>query len=163
MHGDFSIREIDLSRVKLLSLFILKPTVIESINLQNYKGSLSFVPLCKDVHTINLAGGTFTDLSALIECKNLMSLDLSNVKINQAILDNYLIALAANHLGRRSCTVIFTGTPSGIYTEPAKDQNMNYIISSGMEAIWVIVNEPAWNEGSYWKFNINDTIYTSEE
>lgn len=37
-----------------------------------------------------------------------------------------------------------------------------YRIASGMEAVWVILHEEAWNEGGAWKFIIDDITYTVE-
>lgn len=33
-------------------------------------------------------------------------------------------------------------------------------ITSGMEAVWVILHEESWNEGGAWEFIINNKIYT---
>ena len=38
----------------------------------------------------------------------------------------------------------------------------SYRIASGMEAVWVILHEEAWNEGGAWKFIIDDITYTVE-
>ena len=52
--------------------------------------------------------------------------------------------------------------PSGSYEEPGKDENGRYIITSGMEAVWIITHEEAWNSAGFWKFQIKDQIYTTE-
>jgi hypothetical protein len=57
----------------------------------------------------------------------------------------------------------FQCQPSGTYREPAKDANGRYVIGSGMEAIWVLTHEEAWNEGSPWEFIINGIIYKYEQ
>lgn len=163
IYGDFSIQQIDLGGIKIESLFFIKPVKVENILLNNYASSLSFIALCKDILTVDLTGGACKNLLPLVECKGLMTLNLSKMKLRKETLDNYLIALANNNLGRRSCTITLTESPNGIYAEPQRNENLNYVISTGMEAIWVIVNEPAWNEAGYWKFTINEQIYTSEQ
>ena len=63
---------------------------------------------------------------------------------------------------RRNCKVILDTQPSGTYKEPLKDSNGNYVITTGMEAIYVITHETAWNEAGSWSFDINGTIYQYE-
>ena len=49
------------------------------------------------------------------------------------------------------------------YREPDRDtETGRYRIASGMEAVWVILHEEAWNEGGAWKFIIDDITYTVE-
>jgi hypothetical protein len=160
LYGDFRIREIDFSRAGICSLFLLRPVAIECINFRNSSANLDFLPLCRDLHTVDLSGGSTDSLLPLAGCKDLMSVNLSGMKLQAPALDNYLIALAGDYRGRRSCTLILPGTPSGSYREPRRGGNAGYIITSGMEAIWVIVNEPAWNEGGGWKFIAGDKTYT---
>ena len=57
----------------------------------------------------------------------------------------------------------FTYSPTGTYREPDRDtETGRYRIASGMEAVWVILHEEAWNEGGAWKFIIDDITYTVE-
>lgn len=162
IYGDFSIRQADFGLLDIKSLFFLKPVSTESLILRKCPSSLSFLPLCRDIHSVGLTGGSCENLLPLVECKNLIWLDLSKMKLSQNTLDSYLAALAHNNLGRRSCHITLAGMPSGNYAEPKRDDNLEYIITSGMEAVWVITNEPAWNEAGYWKFTINNKTYTSQ-
>ena len=59
-------------------------------------------------------------------------------------------------------TVLLSTSPSGTYRKPEKDGNGNYLIASGMEAVWMLTHEPAWNEGGAWTFIINNQTYTYE-
>ena len=77
-------------------------------------------------------------------------------------MDAYLKYVANNINQRMYCTVVLDTLPSGVYREPSKDTNGNYIITSGMEAIYVITHEDAWNEAGPWVFNICGTIYQYE-
>ena len=56
-----------------------------------------------------------------------------------------------------------TVQPSGEYREPQKDSNNRYLLTSGMEAVWVLTHEEAWNEGGAWEFIINETTYKYEQ
>ena len=58
---------------------------------------------------------------------------------------------------RRNCKVILDTQPSGTYKEPLKDSNGNYVITTGMEAIYVITHETAWNEAVHGALIINGT------
>lgn len=91
-----------------------------------------------------------------------MNLDLRKISIKQQKLDEYLIALVRHYEERRNCNIILTMQPSGSYEEPRKDENGRYIITSGMEAVWIITHEEAWNSAGFWKFQIKDQIYTTE-
>ena len=37
------------------------------------------------------------------------------------------------------------------------------MLTSGMEAVWVLTHEEAWNEGGVWEFIINETTYKYEQ
>jgi len=73
-----------------------------------------------------------------------------------------LIYLATHNNERRNCIIELDVMPGGVYQEPKKDSNGNYIITSGMEAIYVIIHEIAWNEAGSWVFNINGIEYSMD-
>ncbi|MDR1718060.1 MAG: hypothetical protein LBS20_19660 [Prevotella sp.] len=162
LYGDFTIKGIDLSLCKTELLMLLSPVSIEKLTLKEASVDIGFFHLLDDTYDINLCGLKAGSLLPLLNCKKLMTLDLTDADIPRRILDEYLIQLVKQHYGRRNATITFTTMPSGEYKEPERDETGNYILSSGMEAIWVIVNEPAWNEGGYWKFIINGQTYTNE-
>ncbi|NDW10983.1 hypothetical protein [Dysgonomonas sp. 520] len=160
LYGDFAIKQIDLSLCSVDSLLLLSPVNIEKFVINDTHLDIGFFHLLNDTYDINLCELKTSDLLPLLNCKKLMKLDLTDADIPRQILDNYLIALVKQYYGRRNCIVTLTTKPSGEYKEPQKDENGNYILSSGMEAIWVLTNEPAWNEGGQWAFDINNIIYT---
>lgn len=161
-YGDFRIRRIDLTALRPASVLILRPVHIEDFIQRSCDAPLVFVPLLDGVYRMDLSGMKIRNLKHLIECRDLMTLNLSGVNMQRETLDDFLIALVREHNGRRNCEITLTQQPSGEYKEPVRDENLNYIVNTGMEAVWLLVNEPAWNEGGHWKFNINDNTYTNE-
>jgi hypothetical protein len=161
IYGDFSIKQLDFTDLQALSIFLFRTVTVEKLILKDSQANLIFLPLIKNVYEVNLSGLKTASLLPLLENKDLMKLDLSGINVPHDVLDEYLIASVKKHSGRRSCTVILTEHPSGEYREPGRDENGKYLPACGMEAIWVLCNEPAWNEAGYWKFIINDTVYTT--
>ena len=91
-----------------------------------------------------------------------MKLNLCGSHLKTAILDEYFKGLVSEYEDRRNCHITLTSYPSGFYREPDRDKNGNYILSTGMEAIWLLTHEPSWNEAGYWKIQINNDIYTTQ-
>ena len=52
--------------------------------------------------------------------------------------------------------------PSGEYQEPPRDEHGNYVITTGMQAVYVITHEPDWNIAGAWTFKINNSVYKYE-
>ena len=161
MYGDFTIKQADFTDLVADSILLFRPVPTEKFILKDSKIRLDFMTLLKDVYEVNLTGAKPVSLLPLTTNKNLMKLDLSGVHIGQEIVDEYLTQLVKKHNGRRSCTVTLTGNPSGQYREPDRDTNGNYHLTGGMEAVWLLCNEPSWNEAGFWKFIINGQTYTS--
>ena len=89
--------------------------------------------------------------------------NLSAARLKPTVIDHYLTTLVEHYGDRRNCTVILPTAPTGTYREPDRDtETGRYRIASGMEAVWVILHEEAWNEGGAWKFIIDDITYTVE-
>jgi hypothetical protein len=162
IYGDFRLRRADLSALNPSAVFILKPLYVEELTLRSCRAPLGFLAMLEGVYSLNLSKLKSNDLRPIVECRELMRLDLSGMDVLRENLDGWLITLVREHYGRRSCEVILTEAPSGEYREPARDADLNYAVTSGMEAVWLLVNEPAWNEGGQWKFNICGTIYTKQ-
>ena len=63
---------------------------------------------------------------------------------------------------RQEKSMTLTVRPSGVYREPERDDRLNYILSCGMEAVWLLTHEEAWNEGAPWRFSICGEEYVYE-
>ena len=162
IYGDENarIQKLDISNIKDADIYILKPIYIERFVMKNISTTIEFIALSKGMFEMDCSGSTTGSLLPLLRQKELKSLNLQNIKCSRKAIDEYLIGLVKQHYGRRNCEIAMTTVPSGEYREPQRDENLNYIVGSGMEAVWVLTHEPAWNEAGAWKFIINDTIYT---
>lgn len=161
-YGDVSVRQINLSGMSASAIYLLRPLPVEKFTLQRGDMDIDFLCLLQDTYEMDLTRLTTGNLLPLLNNKGLMKLDLSGTNIRQSTLDEYLINLVRHYYDRRSCEVYLTALPSGIYQEPRRDDNLNYILTTGMEAVWLLTHEAAWNEAGYWKFVINDLTYTFE-
>jgi hypothetical protein len=121
--------------------------------------NIDFIYLFEGTFRIELKKLRSNNLLPLVKCKKLMELNLSGGTFDQVVIDEYLISLVKEHYGRRNCQITLIGRPSGEYQEPMRDSDNNYIINYGMEAVWLLVNEPAWNEAGKWKFIIAGEVY----
>lgn len=158
-----SLQAFDLTGFHPSELYILKPLSVERFTLRNAVLSIVSLPMLPEVYDVCLDGLKTDVLTPLLELKNLMRLSLCGTVYRQPTIDAYLTGLVTRHDNRRSCQITLQCQPSGIYREPTKDENGRYIIGSGMEAIWVLTHEEAWNEGSPWEFIINGLIYKYEQ
>lgn len=160
---DARFRTVDWSGLQPQSVVLLRPLSVEEFMLKNATLSLASLQLITDTYELNLSGCTLSDLTPLVACRGLMTLDLSEANLKPTVLDEYLIALAEQYGSRRNCAVTLPIAPTGIYREPEREVGTGrYRITSGMEAIWVILHEEAWNEGGAWKFIIDNITYTVE-
>jgi hypothetical protein len=161
-YGDFQLRQADFTALNPSAILLLRPLYIEELTLRNCHTSLGFLAMIEGVYSLDLIGIKTASLLPIAGCRGLIRLDLSGADILQENIDELLIALVREYYGRRPCEVTLTEPPSGEYREPERDDEQNYIITSGMEAMWLLVNEPAWNEGGQWRFKIGNTIYTKQ-
>lgn len=162
-YGDVLFRELDLSGFHASAVYLLKPVAIERFTCRKAALNLSFLALATRLYRLSLPGLAASDLSPLVRLQELMHLDLRGTGIKTPAIDAYLKALARQHGGRRSCTVCLNASPSGSYREPEKDGDGNYALRTGMEAVWLLTHEPAWNEGGNWTFIINENTYAYEQ
>lgn len=162
LYGNCSIQKINLSNTFPLVIRALRPIYAERFILNNCQVELNFIPLLNGAFYVDLSRVKTGSLLPLLNCKELMELNLSGTVISRKVLDDYLIALVWQHYGRRNCHMVLTTRPSGEYREPERDPEGRYAVTSGMEAIWLLVNEPAWNEAGFWMFDINGEVYTAE-
>ena len=160
---DARFKTIDWSALKPRSLVLSRTLPVEELTLAGATLSLEALRLLCGTYLLNLPGLSASDLTPLAESRELMTLDLSAARLKPTVIDTYLTTLAEHYGDRRNCTVILSVAPTGVYREPERDaESGRYRITSGMEAVWVILHEEAWNEGGAWKFIINDITYTVE-
>lgn len=156
-------KTLDWSGLKPDSIFLFHPLRVEELTLQNASVSLEGLRLLDGTYTLRLSGITTADLTPLVGCRGLMTLDMGEGHLKPDVEDAFLYEIVNRYGNRRNCTVTFPVTPSGIYREPDRDpESTRYLPVSGMECIWVILHEESWNEGGPWKFIIEDKIYTVE-
>ena len=161
IYGEFKIRQWNMSGIQGIVMPI-EPLNVEEVVISKNNMALPGLFLFKNTYSVkmnNLIIDTLTPLQDM----SLSELKLKQIKYtSDSILDDYFIYIATNNNQRRGCKVTLTTAPSGEYIEPSKNDNGKYNITTGMEAIYVITHEPAWNEAVPWVFDINGTIYKYE-
>ena len=158
---DAYFKQVDWSGLKPNSVVILRPLPIEELTIKDATLTLDSLQMVTGVYSLNLSGLSCGNLKPLVECRELMELNLTDARIKPTVLDEWLIAMVERYGNRRNCEVTLTAVPTGVYQEPTRDeQTGRYIITSGMEAICVITHEESWNEGGKWKFIINEKEYS---
>lgn len=160
--GSVQFIDFDISNLDAINMFFLK-----NINIEKYihcasKCEIEHLRLCDNVYHLSLNESKISNLSPLIQLNNLITLDLTSKYINNNDIENYLIGLVNNYGNRRCCTIIINSDLNGIYREPSIGNDNKYIVTSAMEAVWVLVNEPDWQEGGFWHIIIKQNDYTSE-
>lgn len=156
-----SFKHVNLTGFHPLKIFALKPFNVEEFELASANIILSSFALSRNCYSLSLTKISTSDLTPLLSCKELIKLDLRSKDLSIQVVDHYLLSLVKNYGQRRSCHVLLDVKPSGVYQEPRRDlSTKRYIPESGMEAIWVIVNEPTWNEAEAWQFSVLDQTYT---
>lgn len=163
LYGDFRFRHADLTALNPSAVYFLSPVYAEEFALRGCTAPLDFLPLLHGLYRLDLKKMKAASLLPVVQCRSLMHLDLSGMDVLRDTLDALLISLVREHYGRRNCEVILTERPTGEYREPTRDEELNYIVGTGMEAVWLLTHEPAWNEGGAWRFDISGEIYTYEE
>jgi hypothetical protein len=162
LYGSFNLKTWDMSPING-ALFLMQPLIVDEIISKANSIPLQGLLLCKGTYLVDLEEMEISTLEP-IQDMSLSDLQLiNNTYPDDDVLNNYLIYLAKNNNERRNCRVVLDVQPSGEYKEPDKDSNGNYVITTGMEAIYVITHEAAWNESGPWQFIINDTVYSGEE
>ena len=121
---DAYFKQVDWSGLKPNSVVILRPLPIEELTIKDATLTLDSLQMVTGIY-----------------------LNLTGARIKPTVLDEWLIAMVERYGNRRSCEVTLTAVPTGVYQEPTRDeQTGRYIITSGMEAIWVITREESWND-----------------
>lgn len=158
---DAYFKQVDWSGLQPTSVVILRPLPIEELTIKDATLTLDSLQMVTGIYSLNLSGLTSGNLKPLVECRELMTLNLTDARLKPTVLDDWLIAMVERYGNRRNCEVTLTAVPAGAYQEPARNADTGrYNITSGMEAIWVITHEESWNEGGKWKFIINDKEYS---
>ena len=158
---DAYFKQVDWSGLQPTSVVVLRPLPIEELTIKGATLTLDSLQMVTGIYSLNLSGLTSGNLKPLVECRDLMELNLTDAHIKPTVLDEWLIAIVERYGNRRNCEVTLTAVPTGTYQEPARNADTGrYNITSGMEAIWVITHEESWNEGGKWEFIINDKEYS---
>lgn len=157
---DLLFESLDTSALQPDSVFFIRPVHVENFIFKKAHTNIGFLSLLKNTYEMDLSEIATSDLKPLLKNKRLMKLNLCGSYLKAAILDGYFKGLVNEYENRRNCHITLTSYPSGIYREPDRDENGNYILSTGMEAVWLLTHEPSWNEAGYWKIQINNDIYT---
>lgn len=158
---DAYFKQVDWSGLQPTSVVILRPLPIEELTIKDATLMLDSLQMVNGIYSLNLSGLTSGNLKPLVECRELMTLNLTDARIKPTVLDDWLIAMVERYGNRRNCEVTLTAVPTGTYQEPARNADTGrYNITSGMEAIWVITHEESWNEGGKWRFIIKDNEYS---
>ena len=158
---DAEFRYMDWSGLQPSSVVLLRPLHVEELILRDCTPALDSFGILSGTYRIDLSGIMTDNLVPLAGCHNLMELDLSGARIKPAVIDKYLTSIVEHYGNRRNCRMTLPTAPTGTYKEPGRDETTGrYRITSGMEAVWVILHEESWNEGGAWEFIINNKIYT---
>lgn len=158
---DAYFKQVNWSGLQPASVVVLRPLPIEELTIKDAALTLDSLQMVTGIYSLNLSGLTSGNLKPLVECRELMTLNLTDARIKPTVLDDWLIAMVERYGNRRNCEVTLTAVPTGAYQEPARNADTGrYNITSGMEAIWVITHEESWNEGGKWKFIINNKEYS---
>ena len=159
LYGDVELQSLDLSLSGTGQVRLPQPLACERFTLCGGFLNPDFMPLLAGVFRVDLRNASLGTLRPLAECRDVMSADLSGADVSRSVVDEYLIALMKDHYGRRPCELWLPLMPSGVYAEPARDNHGNYILNTGMEAVWLLTREESWNEGGHWVIHAGETTY----
>lgn len=162
LYGDAELVMLDLTAAAPSELYLYKPLPVEHLTLREGVLDIAFVALLRDACHLDLQGLQCGDLTPLLTCHHMGVLDLRGGSFHVQTLDRYLLELVTRYGARRSCRLYLPQRPRGDYREPARDAAGAYMPQNGMEAIWIITHEPAWNEAFAWEFILPEKTYTYE-
>lgn len=147
MYGDFTLQSLDLSASGARRIRLPEPLHCERFSLCGGSCPLEFAPLLDGVFRMDLSRHSCGTLLPLAECRQLMTLDLTDADVSRAVVDEYLIRLVTHHYGRRNCDLTLPVVPSGTYAEPVRNADGECVPATGLEAVWLLTHEESWNEG----------------
>ena len=159
LYGDFTLQSLDLSASGARRIRLSEPLRCERFSLCGGSCPLDFAPLLDGVFRMDLSRLNSGTLLPLAECRQLMTLDLTDADISRAAVDEYLIRLVTHHYGRRNCDLTLPVVPSGTYAEPGRDAVGACVPATGLEAVWLLTHEESWNEGGAWVIRTPEKCY----
>ena len=159
MYGDFTLQSLDLSASGARRIRLPEPLNCERFSLCGGSCPLEFAPLLDGVFRMDLSRHSCGTLLPLAECRQLMTLDLTDADVSRAVVDEYLIRLVTHHYGRRNCDLTLPVVPSGTYAEPVRNADGECVPATGLEAVWLLTHEESWNEGGAWIVRTPEKCY----
>lgn len=159
IYGDFTLQSLDLSASGAHRIRLSEPLHCERFSLCGGSCPLDFAPLLDGIFRMDLSRLSCGSLLPLAECRQLMTLDLTDADVSRAAVDEYLLRLVIHHYGRRNCDLTLPVVPSGTYTEPVRDAVGCYVPATGLEAVWLLTHEESWNEGGAWMVRTPEACY----
>lgn len=159
LYGDFILQSLDLGASGARRIRLSEPLRCERFSLCGGSCPLDFAPLLDGVFRMDLSRLNSGTLLPLAECRQLMTLDLTDADISRAAVDEYLIRLVTHHYGRRNCDLTLPVVPSGTYAEPVRDAVGACVPATGLEAVWLLTHEESWNEGGAWVIRTPEKCY----
>ena len=159
LYVDFALQSLDLSASSARRVRLFEPLRCERFSLCGGSCPLDFVPLLDGVFRMDLSRLSCGTLLPLAECRQLMTLDLTDADVSRAAVDEYLIRLVTHHYGRRNCDLTLPVVPSGTYTEPLWNVTGECVPTTGLEAVWLLTHEESWNEGGAWVIRTPEKCY----
>ena len=157
--GEFTLQSLDMSASGARRIRLPEPLHCERFSLCGGACPPDFVPLLDGVFRMDLRRLSCGSLLPLAECRQLMTLDLSDADVSRAAVDEFLLRLVSHHYGRRNCELTLPVVPSGIYTEPARNAAGACVPATGLEAVWLLTHEASWNEGGAWVVRTPEKCY----
>lgn len=159
VYGDFTLQSLDLSASGARRIRLSEPLHCERFSLCGGSCPLEFLPLLDGLFRIDFSRLSCGSLLPLAECRELMTLDLTDADVSRAAVDEYLIRLVTRHYGRRNCDITLPVVPSGTYTEPVRNAAGECVPATGLEAVWLLTHEESWNEGGSWIIRTPEKCY----
>lgn len=159
LYGDFTLRSLDLGPSGARRIRLSEPLYCERFSLHGGSCPLDFLRLLEGTFRMDLSRTTLGSLLPVAECRELMTLDLTDADVHRSAVDECLIQLVTRHYGRRPCDIVLPVAPYGVYQEPVRNSDGRYIIATGMEAVWLLTHEPSWNEAGAWSIRIDGKSY----
>ena len=159
LYGNFTLLSLDLSGSGARRIRLPEPLSCERFSFCGGSCPVDFLPLLGGVFRIDLSRLSCGSLLPLAECRQLMTLDLSDADVSRAAVDEYLLRLVSHHYGRRNCDITLPVIPSGTYAEPVRNAAGECVPATGLEAVWLLTHEESWNEGGAWVIRTPDNYY----
>lgn len=159
LYGEFTLQSLDMSASGARRIRLPEPLHCERFSLCGSSCPPDFVPLLDGVFRMDLRRLSCGSLLPIAECRQLMTLDLSDADVSRTAVDEFLLRLVSHHYGRRNCELTLPVVPSGIYAEPVRNAAGACVPATGLEAVWLLTHEASWNEGGAWVVRTPEKCY----